>query len=37
VEKSVPADAEKQGFPVLVVGDEFMEIRNRLGFEPKRW
>jgi len=31
VEKSVPAYAEKQGFPVLAVGDELMKIRNRLG------
>ena len=37
VEKSVLAYAEKQGFLVLAVGDELMEIKNRPGFEPKRW
>ena len=37
VEKSVLTYAEKQGFPVLAVGDEVMEIKNRPGFEPKRW
>lgn len=37
VEKSVLAYAEKQGFLVLAVGDELMEVKNRSGFEPKRW
>ena len=37
VEKSVLAYAEKQGFLVLAVGDELMEIKNRPGFEPRRW
>jgi len=37
VEKSVLAYAERQGFLVLAVGDEFMEIKNRPDFEPKRW
>jgi len=37
VEKSVLAYAEKQGFLVLAVGDELMEIKNRPEFEPKRW
>jgi len=37
VEKSVLAYAEKQGFLVLAVGDELMEVKNRPGFEPKRW
>ncbi len=37
VEKSVLAYAEKQGFLVLAVGDDLMEIKNRPDFEPKRW
>ncbi len=37
VEKSVLAYAEKQGFLVLAVGDELMEIKNRPDFEPKHW
>ena len=37
VEKSVLAYAEKQGFLVLAVGDDLMEVKNRPGFEPKRW
>jgi len=37
VEKSVLAYAEKQGFLVLAVDDELMEVKNRPGFEPKRW
>jgi hypothetical protein len=28
---------ERGGFLVLAVGDELMEIKNRPGFEPKRW
>jgi hypothetical protein len=37
VDDSVLAYAEKQGFLVLAVGDEVMEVKNRSGFEPKRW
>jgi len=37
VDDSVLSYAEKQGFLVLAVGDELMEIKNRPGFEPKRW
>ncbi len=37
VEKNVLAYAEKQGFLVLAVGDELMEIKNRPDFEPRRW
>lgn len=37
VEESVLAYAECQGFLVLAVGDELMEVKNRPGFEPKRW
>jgi len=37
VEGSVPAYAERQGFLVLAVSDELMEVKNRPGFEPKRW
>jgi hypothetical protein len=37
VEKSVLNFAEKMGFLVLAVGDEIMEVKNRPGFEPKRW
>ncbi len=37
VEKSVLTYAEKQGFLVLAVGDELTGIKNRPGFEPKRW
>jgi len=37
VEKSVLAYAEKQGFLVLAVGDDLMEVKNRPGFEPKRF
>jgi hypothetical protein len=37
VDDSVLGYAEKQGFLVLAVGDELMEIKNRPGFEPKRW
>ena len=29
--------AEKQGFLVLAVGDQIMEIVNHEGFEPRRW
>ncbi|KAB2930648.1 MAG: hypothetical protein F9K25_08885 [Candidatus Contendobacter sp.] len=37
VEESVLNYAEKAGFLVLAVGDEVMEVKNRPGFEPKRW
>jgi len=37
VNKSVLTYAEKQGFLVLAVGDELMEVKNQPGFEPKRW
>jgi hypothetical protein len=37
VEESVLTYAEKQGFLVLAVGDEVMEVKNHPGFEPKRW
>jgi len=37
VEESVLNYAEKQGFVVLAVGDQVMEIKNRPGFVPKRW
>ena len=29
--------AEKVGFLVLAVGDEVMAMKNRPGFEPRRW
>jgi hypothetical protein len=37
VEESVLNDATKTGFIVLATGDEVMEVKNRPGFEPKRW
>jgi len=37
VEKSVLNYAEKTGFLVLAVGDQVMEVKNRPGFEPRRW
>ena len=37
VEESVLNYAEKQGFVVLAVGDQVMEIKNRPGFVPKWW
>ena len=37
VDQSVLSYAEKQGFLVLAVGDEIMEVKNRPGFQPKRW
>lgn len=36
VEDSVLAYAAKQGFLVLAVGDEIMDLQNAPGFEPKR-
>lgn len=37
VDEGLVRHAEKQGFMVLATGDQLMEIRNRPGFEPKRW
>jgi len=37
VEESVLSYAEKQVFLVFAVGDEIMEVKNRPGFEPRRW
>jgi len=37
VEESVLSYAERQGFLVLAVGDELMEVKNRPGFVPRRW
>ncbi len=37
VDDSVLNYAERLGFLVTAVGDEVMEIKNRPGFEPKRW
>jgi hypothetical protein len=37
VDESVLAYAERQGYLVLAVGDELMEVKNRPGFEPKRF
>jgi hypothetical protein len=37
VEESVLNYAERQGFVVLAVGDQVMEVKNRPGFVPKRW
>ena len=37
VEESVLNYAEKQGFVVLAVGDQVMEVKNQPGFMPKRW
>lgn len=37
VEDGVLSYAERQGFLVLAVGDQLMEVKNRPGFEPKRW
>jgi hypothetical protein len=37
VDDSVLNYPEKQGFLVLAVGDELMEINNRPGSEPRRW
>ncbi len=37
VDESVLNYAQKRGFLVLAVGDEVMEVKNRSGFEPKRW
>jgi len=37
VDESLLTYAERQGFLVLAVGDQIMEVKNRSGFEPKRW
>jgi len=37
VEESVLNYAEKEGFVVLAVGDQLMEVKNRPGFVPKWW
>ncbi|MGA7979304.1 MAG: hypothetical protein WCA32_03655 [Chromatiaceae bacterium] len=37
IDEGVLNYAEKQGFLVLAVGDEIMEVKNRPGFEPRRW
>jgi predicted RNase H-like nuclease (RuvC/YqgF family) len=37
VEESVLNYVERRGFLVIAVGDEIMEVKNRPGFEPKRW
>ena len=37
VDESVLNYAERLGFLVLAIGDEVMEVKNRSGFEPKRW
>jgi hypothetical protein len=37
VEESVLNYAEKVGFVVLATGDQVMEVKNRPGFEPRRW
>ncbi len=37
VDDSVLNFAERLGFLVLAAGDAVMEIKNRPGFEPKRW
>jgi hypothetical protein len=37
VNDSVLNYAERLGFLVLAVGDQVMEVKNRPGFEPRRW
>jgi len=37
VDPSVLNYAQKKGFLMLAVGDQVMEVKNRPGFEPKRW
>ena len=37
VDASVLAYAETRGFLVTAIGDQLMELKNRPGFEPKRW
>ncbi len=37
VDPSVLAYAGTQGFLVLAIGDQLMDIQNPPGFDPKRW
>lgn len=37
VEESVLTYAEKNGYLVLAIGEELMEIKNKPDFEPRRW
>jgi len=37
VEENVLRHAEKQGFLVLAVGDQLLEVKNTKGFKPKEW
>jgi hypothetical protein len=37
VEASVLNYAEKQGFLVLAIGDQLMDVQNSADFQPKRW
>ena len=37
VETSVLNYAEKQGFLVLAIGDQLMDVQNSTDFQPKRW
>ena len=37
IDNSVLAYAEKNGFLVLAVGDEIMEVKNTKEFKPKYW
>jgi hypothetical protein len=37
VEASALAYAEKQGFLVLAIGDQLMDVQNSPDFQPKRW
>jgi len=37
VDASVLAYAETKGFLVIAIGDQLMEVKNRPGFEPRRW
>jgi len=37
VEASVLTYAEKQGFLVLAIGDQLMDVQNSPDFQPKRW
>jgi hypothetical protein len=37
VEENVLKHAERQGFLVLAVGDQLLEVKNTPGFKPKEW
>jgi hypothetical protein len=37
VEDSVLRYAERNGFLVAAIGEQLMELKNRPGFEPRRW